>query len=664
MFKKILIANRGEIACRIMKTAHRLGIRTVAVYSEADRSALHVKMAGEAVAIGPPPPTESYLSIERILQVCRDTRAEAVHPGYGFLSENAAFAAALEKAGLVFIGPGRHAIACLGDKLASKELARKAGVTVVPGASGPAADVTKALRAADGIGYPVMLKAAAGGGGKGMRVARNRTEVREGFERARSEARSSFADDRVFLEKYIEEPRHIEMQILADRHGHVVHLGERECSIQRRHQKVIEEAPSPFLDEKMRAAMGAQAVALAKAAGYVSAGTVEFMVDKDRHFYFLEVNTRLQVEHPVTEMVTGLDLVELMIRIAAGEKLPFAQRDVSIRGWSLEVRVYAEDPTRDFLPSVGRLVRYVPPAENPSVRVDTGVAEGDEITIHYDPLVAKLITHGSTRDDALDAMRSALDGYYIRGLSHNLGFLSALVSHPRFVQGRLSTDFIAQEYPDGFHPAHVPHYDPALLIVIAAFVHRRHLDRDAAISGQMRGLEYRVSDDWVVVVNGAEHHVTVRPDGDGHVVTQDRKTYRIRSDWQFGQPFFRGEINGTRVCVDIERRNIAYCLRHRGAQMEALVLTPFAAKLNRFMPKRKPPDPSRFLRSPMPGLLASINVKAGDEVKEGEALAVVEAMKMEITLRAAQNRRVKAVLAEPGAGLAVDQPILEFEEDA
>jgi propionyl-CoA carboxylase alpha chain len=497
-----------------------------------------------------------------------------------------------------------------------------------------------------------------------MRVAHDEAELRDGFERARSEARSSFADDRVFLEKYIEEPRHIEMQILADSHGNVVYLGERECSIQRRHQKVIEEAPSPFLDEKTRAEMGAQAVALAKAAGYVSAGTVEFMVDKDRNFYFLEMNTRLQVEHPVTEMVTGLDLVELMIRIAAGEKLPFTQKDIAAKGWSIEARVYAEDPTREFLPSVGRLIRCMPPKESPSLRVDTGVQEGDEISVHYDPMIAKVISHGATRDEALEQMRSALDGYYLQGLSHNIGFLAALLDHPRFIEGRLSTDFIAQEYPNGFDPAKVEPRKPELLTAILACVHRRHLDRDANITGQMRGLERNVGHERVVVVDGHEYPVTVKPDGVAYVVVSKDKTYRIHSDWQFGQPFFRAEINGEKICVEVKRCNIRYCVRHRGAQVEALILTPFAAKLNRYMPKRKPPDLSRYLRSPMPGLLASVAVKAGDEVKAGEELAVVEAMKMEITLRAPQNRCVKAVLAEPGAGLAVDEPILEFEEKA
>ena len=662
MFKKILVANRGEISCRVMKTARRLGIKTVAVYSDADRSALHVEMADEAVAIGPPQPSKSYLCIDRVVQACKDTGADAVHPGYGFLSENASFAKALKKEGIAFIGPGTEAIACLGDKLASKELAQKAKVSVVPGAAEPAADVNAALRAADKIGYPVMLKAAAGGGGKGMRIAHDKEELKDGFERARSEARSSFADDRVFLEKYIEEPRHIEIQILADSHGNTVYLGERECSIQRRHQKVIEEAPSPFLDEKTRAAMGKQAVALAKAAGYVSAGTVEFMVDKDRNFYFLEMNTRLQVEHPVTEMVTGLDLVELMIRIADGEKLPFQQKDITTKGWSVEARVYAEDPTREFLPSIGRLVRCVPPKESASIRVDTGVKEGDEITVHYDPMIAKVVTYGSDRNEAVEHMRNALDQYYLRGLNHNMGFLSALLDHPRFIEGRLSTNFIAQEFPDGFDPAKIKHSEPEKLIAILACVHRCYLDRDANISGQMRGLERRIRNERVVVVNGDEYPLTAVPADGGFTVTIKQKTYQVRSDWRIGQPYYRAEINGEPICVEVERNNIRYVLRYRGLEMNALILTPFAAELNRYMPKRKPPDLSRFLRSPMPGLLASVAVKAGDEVKGGEALAVVEAMKMEITLRAPQTRRVKAVLAEPGAGLAVDEPILEFEE--
>jgi len=508
-----------------------------------------------------------------------------------------------------------------------------------------------------------MLKASAGGGGKGMRVVRDERECGEGFQRATGEARSSFGDPRVFAEKYIDEPRHIEIQVLADAHGQVIHLGERECSLQRRHQKVIEEAPSPLLDEATRAAMGRSAVALARAVDYQSAGTVEFIVDADRNFYFLEMNTRLQVEHPVTEMVTGLDLVELMIRVAAGERLPLSQADVRFAGWAIEARVYAEDPFRNFLPSTGRLVRYLPPTPSDSVRVDTGVYEGGEVSVHYDPLIAKLITHGGTRQQAISQLRHALNEFYIRGVAHNISFLAALVEHPRFRAGRLSTNLIGQEYPQGFHPSDVVHDDPALLIVVAASIHRRYMDRAAQISGQLPGYERKVHDDWVVAIGRERHPVTVRPQGDSwsHDVVSGGRHYLVESQWQFGQPIFRGRVGGTEVCIQVERRNMKYWLFHWGAQVEMLVLTKRAAELLDCMPAKKPPDLSRFLLSPMPGLLAQLNVAVGDEVRAGQGLAVVEAMKMENLLRAERDGRVGKVLAATGDTLAVDQPILEFE---
>ncbi len=661
MFKKILIANRGEIACRVIKTARRMGIQTVAVYSEADKDALHVEMADEAVCIGPAPSAQSYLVIDRIVQACKDTGAEAVHPGYGFLSENAAFCAALDAAGIAFIGPRVRAIQAMGDKIASKKLAIEAGVNTIPGYTDVIESTDQALEIAQGIGYPVMIKASAGGGGKGLRVAWNNDQCREGFQSCRNEARSSFGDDRVFIEKYIEEPRHIEVQVLGDSHGNVVYLWERECSLQRRHQKVIEEAPSPFLDDATRRAMGEQAVALAKAVDYQSAGTVEFVVGKDRSFYFLEMNTRLQVEHPVTECITGLDLVEQMLRVAAGEPLAFTQAEVKLNGWAIEARVYAEDPFRNFLPSIGRLVRYLPPRQNAHVRVDTGVYEGGEVSMYYDPMIAKLITYGSDRTEAIQRMRSALDEFYIRGVSNNMSFLSALMMHQRFVEGRISTNMIAEEYPEGFHPADVPHDEPALLVAVAATIHRRYMELYASISGQLPGRGRTVDDEWVVVINHEEHPVSVRPAADRYLVDYRGETYEVLSDWHFGLPLFHASINGQSVCMQVERHRITYRLLHRGSQVDAKVLTPSAAILNRHMIEKTPPDLSKFLLSPMPGLLVRVAVEAGAEVKAGEELAVVEAMKMENVLRAVQDGVVKAVLAEPGASLAVDQAIIEFE---
>ena len=661
MFDKILVANRGEIACRVIKTARRLGIKTVAVYSEADKDALHVQMADEAVLIGPPPSAQSYLQIERIVDACKQTGAQAVHPGYGFLSENAKFAQALDAAGITFIGPNVHAIQAMGDKITSKKLAEEARVNCVPGFTGVIEDAEHVLSIARDIGYPVMLKASAGGGGKGMRIARNDEEAREGLARAQSEARSSFGDDRVFVEKYIEEPRHIEIQVLADTHGNTVYLWERECSLQRRHQKVIEEAPSAFLDETTRREMGEQAVALAKAVEYRSAGTVEFIVDRNKNFFFLEMNTRLQVEHPVTELITGFDLVELMIRVAAGEKLSFTQDDIPRNGWAIEARIYAEDPFRNFLPSIGRLVRYMPPPEGPTVRVDTGVYEGGEVSMFYDPMIAKLVSYGGTRDQAIKHILDALNEFYIRGVSHNIPFLTALIDHSRFRQCKISTNLIAEEYPEGFNPSDVVHDDPALLIAVAATIHRRYMDRAAGISGQMPGYERRVESDWVVMMDGEQHPVHVEPTPAGHDVNYHGDTYRISSDWQFGQPLFKGTFNGLDTCIQVERRNFLYRLFHNGSQVDLMVLTRHAADLYRHMPVKAPPDLTKFLLSPMPGLLAQVIVEPGAEVKAGQDLAIVEAMKMENVLKAERDGTVAKLLAEPGDSLAVDQAIMEFE---
>jgi propionyl-CoA carboxylase alpha chain len=661
VFKKLLIANRGEIACRVIKTARRMGIATVAVYSQADKDALHTLLADESVCIGPAPSSQSYLVIDNIVRACQETGAEAVHPGYGFLSENATFAERLQVAGIVFIGPGIEAIRSMGDKITSKRLASDAGVNTVPGCADVIRDSHHAVEIARDIGYPVMLKASAGGGGKGMRVAHNDDECRDGFERATNEARSSFGDERVFIEKYIVEPRHIEIQLIGDLQGNLVYLGERECSLQRRHQKVIEEAPSPFIDERTRMAMGEQAVALGRAVNYHSAGTVEFIVDANRTFYFLEMNTRLQVEHPVTEFVTGLDLVELMIRVAAGEPLPLSQAEVKLSGWAIEARVYAEDPFRNFLPSVGRLVRYLPPAESDAVRVDAGVYEGGEVSVHYDPMIAKMITYGAVRSDAIDRMRDALNAFYIRGVSHNISFLGALIAHPRFVEGRLTTNLIAEEYPDGFNAADVVHDDPPLLIAACGAMHRRYRERAARISGQLPGYEPKVEDDWVIVMGGQSHPVTVRPIEAGYDVVYSGSTFRVETDWQFGQPLFCCEINGTHVSMQVERRELFYRLFHWGAQFDVMVVSARCAELLARMPAKEPPDMSRFLLSPMPGLLSQLLVAVGEVVKQSQDLAVVEAMKMENMLRAEREGKVAKLFAAVGDTLAVDQPIIEFE---
>ncbi len=661
MFKKILIANRGEIACRVIKTARKMGIKTVAVFSEADRDAMHVEMADEAVCIGPPPSKESYLMIDKIIAACKETGAEAVHPGYGFLSENAGFCERLENAGIVFIGPKAHSIKAMGDKIASKKLAMAAHVTTIPGYTDVIDTAEQAVEIAAGIGYPVMIKASAGGGGKGLRVAFNDKETFEGFTSCKNEARNSFGDDRVFIEKYVEEPRHIEIQVLGDSRGNTLYLWERECSLQRRHQKVIEEAPSPFLDEATRKAMGEQAVALAKAVNYESAGTVEFVVGKDRSFYFLEMNTRLQVEHPVTELITGLDLVEQMIRVAAGEKLTFTQSDLQLNGWAMECRINAEDPFRNFLPSIGRLVKFAPPAEVPGqVRVDTGVYEGGEISMYYDSMIAKLIVHAASREQAIARMRDALNKFVIRGVSSNIAFQSALMRNQRFVNGNFNTGLIAEEYPKGFNAEDVIHDDPAILIVVGAAIHRRYLERNASISGQLPGHEYVPGDDFVVLLGGVQHPVKATPVSGGFKVAYAGEIHEIRSPWQFGQPLYEGTINGESFCMQVERRGLRYRLFHCGTQVDLMVLTAQAAALQALMPHKAPPDLSKFLLSPMPGLLTQIAVAPGQEVKAGEILAKIEAMKMENVLKAEQDCVVDKLLAKPGESLAVDQAIIEF----
>jgi propionyl-CoA carboxylase alpha chain len=662
MFKKILIANRGEIACRVIRTARRMGIKTVAVYSEADKDARHVELADEAVLIGPPPSAQSYLQIERIVKACKDTGAEAVHPGYGFLSENAAFCAALEKEGIVFIGPKVHAIEAMGDKIASKKLAIEAKVNTIPGHNQAVTSPEEAVEIARRIGYPVMIKASAGGGGKGLRIAYDDTQCREGLAACRNEAKNAFGDDRVFIEKFIEEPRHIEIQVLGDAHGNYVYLHERECSIQRRHQKVIEEAPSPFIDEATRKAMGEQAVQLARAVKYQSAGTVEFVVGKDRSFYFLEMNTRLQVEHPVTEFITGLDLVELMIRVAAGERLQIAQKDVQRTGWAIECRINAEDPLRGFLPSSGRLVKFIPPPEVPGqVRVDTGVYEGGEVSMYYDSMIAKLICHGATRDQAITRMREALNAFVIRGVASNIAFQAALLQHPRFLSGNFNTGLIAEEYPKGFRATSLVHDDPLLLAAVAALARRRFISRAVQTTGQLRGHQRHVGEDWVVAIGSQRFPLRLTPIQGGCRIEFEGEASELLSDWKLGDLIFRGLWNGQEVCLQIQRVGWRYRLIHWGTQVDATVLTARQAYLLSLMPEKPVPDMSRFLLSPMPGLLTDLMVKAGQEVKAGERLAVIEAMKMENTLRAEADGVVKEVFAARGDSLAVDQPILAFE---
>ena len=688
MFDKILIANRGEIACRVIKTARRLGIATVAVHSDADRGALHVRMADEAVHIGPSPAAQSYIVIDRILDAIRATGAQAVHPGYGFLSENPRFAAALDAEGVAFIGPPVGAIEAMGDKITSKKIAAEAGVSTVPGHMGLIADADEAIRISGEIGYPVMLKASAGGGGKGMRIAWSEGEVREGFEASRNEARASFGDDRMFIEKFVTQPRHIEIQVLCDAHGNGVYLGERECSIQRRNQKVIEEAPSPFLDPDTRRAMGEQSLALAQAVGYRSAGTVEFIVDGERNFYFLEMNTRLQVEHPVTELVTGIDLVEQMFRVAAGEPLPFAQSDIRLDGWAIESRLYAEDPYRAFLPSIGRLTRYRPPAEvqagpmsasgkwlpvlgedgpteapagATAVRNDTGVFEGGEIGMFYDPMIAKLCTWGPDRDAALAGMRQALDAFELEGIGHNLPFLSAVMDHPKFVAGEMTTAFIAEAFPDGFSGAALTSEALERVAAAAAAMHRVAEIRRTRISGRMDNHERVVGADWVVAIGDARFDATIAADRDGADVTIGGRTWRVESGWTPGDALARLRVGDGEMILKVAKIVQGFRIRTGGADLAVHVRTPRQAELAALMPVKAAADTSKLLLCPMPGLVVRVDVAEGDAVEAGQALAVVEAMKMENTLRAERRGRVATVRAAAGDSLAVDDVILEFE---
>ncbi len=666
MFKKILIANRGEIACRVVKTAKRMGIATVSVYSDADRDAVHVEMADEAVHIGPSPASQSYLVAEKIIEACKATGAEAVHPGYGFLSERAAFCVALEKEGIVFIGPKPKAIEAMGDKIESKKFANAAKVSTVPGYLSVIEDAAQAEMIAEEIGFPVMIKASAGGGGKGMRIAWDAAEVRDGFERARSEAKSSFGDDRVFIEKFVVDPRHIEIQVLGDAHGNVIYLGERECSIQRRNQKVAEEAPSPFLDESTRRAMGEQAVALAKAVDYQSAGTVEFIVDKHRRFYFLEMNTRLQVEQPVTELITGFDLVEQRIRIAAGETLSIRQEDVKLNGWAVESRLYAEDPYRNFLPSIGRLTRYRPPEEgrfgDAVVRNDTGVAEGSEISMFYDPMIAKLCTWAPTRLEAIDAMSDALDGFVVDGIQHNMPFLAALMRHPRWREGRLSTGFIAEEYPDGFYPSTPDAGEKAVLAAVAVSVEMVRCERLGRLSGRLRAAQPMDCRDWVVRL-GDDYLAAFATEGSAgaaRVSIDGGDPLDVVSGWTPGEAVWRGTVGGACVTAQIRPRLNGLNIAWRGMSMDVFVMPPHVARLERLMPKKAAADTSKLLLCPMPGLVVSISVSEGQEVKAGETLAGVEAMKMENVLRAERELKVTKIVAKQGESLAGDAVIMEF----
>lgn len=686
MFKKILIANRGEIACRVIATARKMGIATVAVYSDADKDARFVQMADEAVRLGPPPSRESYLLGDKIIEAAKATGAEAIHPGYGFLSENEAFARKCEEEGVIFIGPKHEAIAAMGDKIASKRLAKQAGVSTIPGYNEPIESAEKAVEIAKGIGYPVMIKASAGGGGKGLRVAFDDKEAHEGFDSCRNEARNSFGDDRVFIEKFVEQPRHIEIQVLGDAHGNVIYLNERECSIQRRHQKVIEEAPSPFISEETRKAMGEQAVALAKAVKYQSAGTVEFVVGKNQDFYFLEMNTRLQVEHPVTECITGLDLVEQMIRVAAGEKLAIAQADVKKVGWSIECRINAEDPFRNFLPSTGRLVRFQPPEQTlfqgqPSteygVRVDTGVTDGGEISMYYDSMIAKLIVHGKDRDDAIARMREALNGFVIKGVQSNIPFQAALLAHPSFISGNFNTGFINEHYAQGFRSEDVPHADSYFLMALAARLHMWYRNRAQGLQGKFwEGFQRLPGREFVVCVLGKEGDnryvsaslgavtlhaaapVTIHaPEGD--------RVYQILVEQMLGNARVTGQVNGQPFTVQMERGHtknpLVTRVIHNGTQIDAIIMHPRTAELHKLMPYKAPPDMSRYVLSPMPGLLTQVAVQPGQKVQAGERVAVIEAMKMENILFASADGTVKAILAQPGESLAVDQPIVEFE---
>jgi propionyl-CoA carboxylase alpha chain len=662
MFKKILVANRGEIACRIFRTAKSMGISTVAVYSDADKDALHVRMADESVYIGPSPSVESYLIIEKILDACKISGADAVHPGYGFLSENKKFCECLNAQGIAFIGPSLKAIESMGDKITSKLIALNAGVNTVPGYDDIIKDSDEAVKIAKDIGYPIMLKATAGGGGKGMRIAWNEKECQEGFIRATNEAISSFGDGRIFIEKYIQDPRHIEIQIMADSYGNMVYLGERECSIQRRHQKVIEEAPSPFLTKIDREKMGKQAILLAKAVDYKSAGTVEFIVDANKNFYFLEMNTRLQVEHPVTEMVTGLDLVELMIKVAAGQKLPLLQKDIQLRGWAIETRIYAEDPFQGFLPSVGRMERYIEPADD-GVRIDSGIFEGGEVSIFYDPMISKLITYGTDRNQAIEKMSNALDSYYIRGVKNNISFLSALIIHPRFISGNLTTNFINEEYPEGFSTNVLSQADMAVFVATAAVIHVIKSNRHTLISDQLVGHEYSPLEKLVVITNNGaqEYQLLVSGSDQSYTVDLDGQLFTFETDWCIGEPLLRASINGREVVLQVDQIGQHIHLFHQGSKKEILVVSPKLAELNKHMLIKEKPDTSKLLVSPMPGLLVKLSVRVGDTVKSGQDIAVIEAMKMENNLCANNDGVVLNIPVSEGDSLAVGELIVEFE---
>ena len=666
MFDKILIANRGEIACRVIKTARKMGIKTVAIYSDADRNALHVEMADEAVHIGPPPANQSYIVIDKVMEAIKATGAQAVHPGYGFLSENPKFAEALAAANVAFIGPPVGAIESMGDKITSKKIAQEAGVSTVPGYMGLIEDADEAVKISQQIGYPVMIKASAGGGGKGMRIAWNDEEAREGFQSSKNEAANSFGDDRIFIEKFVTQPRHIEIQVLADAHGNCIYLNERECSIQRRNQKVVEEAPSPFLDEATRKAMGEQSCALAKAVGYASAGTVEFIVDGDRNFYFLEMNTRLQVEHPVTELITGVDLVEQMIRVANGEPLSITQDDVKINGWAIENRLYAEDPYRNFLPSIGRLTRYRPPAEEATetavVRNDTGVFEGGEISMYYDPMIAKLCTWAPTRADAIEEMRIALDRFELEGIGHNLPFLAAVMDHPKFTSGDMTTAFIAEEYPDGFQGVELNEAELRRIAASAAAMNRVAEIRRTKISGRMDNHERRVGDDWVVSLQGEKFAVSVAADANGSTVTfEDGASLRVEGDWTPGMMLADMTVDGAPLVMKVGKITGGFRIRNRGADLKVHVRSPRQAELALHMIEKLPPDTSKMLLCPMPGLIVKVDVEVGQEVQEGQALCTVEAMKMENILRAERKGVVSKINAAAGDSLAVDDIIMEFE---
>ncbi|MEP1537121.1 MAG: acetyl/propionyl/methylcrotonyl-CoA carboxylase subunit alpha [Paracoccaceae bacterium] len=666
MFEKILIANRGEIACRVIKTARKMGIKTVAIYSDADAKALHVQMADEAIHIGPSPANQSYIVIDNVMKAIKESGAQAVHPGYGFLSENPKFAQALEAAGVAFVGPPVGAIESMGDKITSKKIAQDAGVSTVPGYMGLIKDAEDAVKISNKVGYPVMIKASAGGGGKGMRIAWNDDEAREGFQSSKNEAANSFGDDRLFIEKFVTQPRHIEIQVLADSHGNCIYLGERECSIQRRNQKVVEEAPSPFLDEATRKAMGEQACALASAVGYASAGTVEFIVDGNKDFYFLEMNTRLQVEHPVTELITGVDLVEQMIRVANGEKLSIQQDDVKLNGWAIENRLYAEDPYRNFLPSIGRLTHYRPPAEiaegDDVVRNDTGVYEGGEISMYYDPMIAKLCTWGPTRAQAIETMRVALDRFEVEGIGHNLPFLSAVMDHPIFIKGEMTTAFIAEQYPDGFDGVTLADSQARRVMAAAAAMHRVAEIRRARVSGRMDHHERKVGQDWVVTLDGNSTAVTIAADHNGATVTfPDNSTSRVSGDWTPGDTLADMIVDDAPLVLKVDKITGGFRLRTRGADLTVHVRTPRQAELAAKMPVKTPPDTSKMLLCPMPGLVVKIDAEEGQEVQEGQALCTIEAMKMENILRAEKKGIVSKINASAGDSLAVDEVIMEFE---